>query len=348
MKNIVAIVSFALLAFAGVGTTVEAGGAPAGYQYCNVQPDAAHCPTVNLNLNKTTFTEGEDITISWSATNADRCHIYPTHSSAISGTKVISAKKWMRYVVAQCYNKVGNKTYYTRKLQRINVNGQPAPVVSFTANGNSNTQLWIDAGDSVTLRWSARGADKCESSWTGPNVSLPLSGTKTFTPKSVTSYHLTCKKGTSRTQKYITVLVKQVPAPTVTSFNVSKQFITKGDSVTLAWSSKNASACTGSWTSASLPASGSATVTPNNLGTTFYYLNCTNSGTVKATASVAVVASAPKPKQDNSVKIRSLQNTKAAYERVRDFWKNHSGPQSFIDMYQKKIDEIQAQIDALM
>ncbi len=79
-------------------------------------------------------------------------------------------------------------------------------------------------------------------------------------------------------------------APTLTS---SASAVTQGSSVTLTWSSINATSCTasGDW-SGSLASSGSQAVTPSAVGTATYSLTCSNAAGASAAASVSVAVNA--------------------------------------------------------
>jgi hypothetical protein len=79
-------------------------------------------------------------------------------------------------------------------------------------------------------------------------------------------------------------------APTLTSSATS---VTDGSSLTLTWSSINATSCTasGGW-SGTLASSGSQTVTPTAVGTATYDLTCSNSAGTSAASSVSVTVTA--------------------------------------------------------
>ncbi len=82
--------------------------------------------------------------------------------------------------------------------------------------------------------------------------------------------------------------------PTVT-LSAAPTSITQGQSLTLTWSSTNASACTagGAW-SGSQATSGSQVVTPTGSGSLAYTLSCSGAGgSANATAEVSVAAAAP-------------------------------------------------------
>jgi len=80
-------------------------------------------------------------------------------------------------------------------------------------------------------------------------------------------------------------------APTLAA---STSMVSAGGSVTLTWSSLNASSCTASddW-SGTLPTSGSKTVSPSAVGTATYMLSCSNAvGSASTSVVLSVVAAA--------------------------------------------------------
>jgi outer membrane protein OmpA-like peptidoglycan-associated protein len=80
------------------------------------------------------------------------------------------------------------------------------------------------------------------------------------------------------------------PAPTA-SISASSSSVNTGQTVTLTWSSTNATSCTGSWMSGSAT-SGTQSVTPPS--TTTYTITCTGAGG-SATAATSVSVSQPAP-----------------------------------------------------
>ena len=81
----------------------------------------------------------------------------------------------------------------------------------------------------------------------------------------------------------------ETPPQNVTiTFTISATQINLGQSVTLNWSSQNASSCTasGDW-SGSKPTSGSETLTPDSAGQKTYTLTCSSSSGQSASSSVS-------------------------------------------------------------
>ncbi len=342
-RNLFIFALFAVSALFASTNTAQAGGGY-GYQNCNYQTNV-NCPEVNLVLNKINFIEGENIKLSWSSTGADSCDVswaYGRHST--SGVITRTARLWDRYVYAQCYKKVGHKTYYKKAYKYINVTTLDTPILEFTVNGNKSVDYRVNRGAQVKLQWNTTGANRCESSWTGPGAFLPLHGVMYFNAMNTKSYHIVCYRGSARIQKNITVHVKQPPVAKINYFKADKTLIQKGKSVRISWNTQNAVSCKGSWSGVSLPSSGSAVVTPNLLGSNFYYLYCKNVTGLQTTASLAIDTRPADTEKQRQIHI--LEQEKAMYENLANFWRSH-GSTYFANFWQSKADAVQDKINAL-
>ena len=86
----------------------------------------------------------------------------------------------------------------------------------------------------------------------------------------------------------LTVTVSSAPPPTV-SASFDESSITRGEDVTLSWSSTNASACSGSPSIGSTATSGTKTYTPSSAGSFSVTVTCTgDGGSADDSASVTV------------------------------------------------------------
>ncbi len=168
----------------------------------------------------------------------------------------------------------------------INVTGTAvAPVPAVTLSASPAT---IASGNSSTLTWSSTNATTCTASggWTGTEL---VSGTKSVSPISTTTYSLTCTgTGGTSAPAGATVTVTAAAVPTVTLM-ASPATIASGNSSTLTWSSTSATSCTASdgWTG-TMAASGMQSVSPAS--TTTYTLTCTGAGGTSAPVSATVTA----------------------------------------------------------
>jgi hypothetical protein len=159
----------------------------------------------------------------------------------------------------------------------------------------------ITLGQSVTLTWSSTNATTCtasstpaESDWTGAKTT---SGSQSATPGATgtETYTLTCSGAGGNAMASVSVPVNGPAAPTVTLTVAPTTPITLGQSMTLTWSSTNATTCTASSTPAesdwdgAKSTSGTQSATPGATGTQTYTLTCSGAGgSVSASVSVAV------------------------------------------------------------
>jgi hypothetical protein len=148
----------------------------------------------------------------------------------------------------------------------------------------------VAQGDTVTLTWSTTNATECVAAqgWSGTKA---VSGSETTGPlNATTTFELTCRGPGGSVTRSTTVTV--VPPPTVT-LDASATTVSAPGTVTLSWSSSNATSCTASdgWDGARAP-SGSEEITPL-LSTTTFTLTCQGVGGTSAPQSVAVTVTPP-------------------------------------------------------
>jgi mannan endo-1,4-beta-mannosidase len=170
--------------------------------------------------------------------------------------------------------------------------GITPPVVSLSTSANS-----IGMGRSVTLKWSAAGAQSCMASggWSGAQ---PTSGSQNTTDLTTTTkFTLTCVGNGGSASQTATVTVAAVPPstnlPTV-SLSAGVASLASGASTTLTWASTNATACTasGGWSGALMTAGSESTEAVN--ASTTYTLTCTGSGgSAVQSVTVSVTSGAP-------------------------------------------------------
>ena len=164
------------------------------------------------------------------------------------------------------------------------------PSVALSANPNV-----VAPGHSTTLSWTASNTDHCRASgdWQGHQDLLGTFATGAIhAPR---QYKLTCTGLGGRVTRRVSVsLVESTPeplpeSPPTVSLSVDQASVNVGSSVTLSWSSTDATACSasGGW-SGEVARSGEQLLGPLNANTTFT-LSCTNS-TGSALALVSVSA----------------------------------------------------------
>ena len=168
-------------------------------------------------------------------------------------------------------------------------NPEPLPTITFAAD-----RATVDAGDSVTLSWSASSAAICSAggNWTGDRS---VSGNQIVGPLNVDmSFTLTCTGAGGTAQESVQVTVIQpLPVPGVDLCS-SAPSVESGSATTLIWSSSNATSCSasGGW-SGSRATQGSASTGPLTTGSTFT-LSCSGSGG-SSSDSVTVAVTEPDP-----------------------------------------------------
>jgi len=263
---------------------------PTGTEYAQLTvTGAAAAPTVTLAANPTSVTVGQSSALTWTSTNATSC----TASGAWSGGESLSGNLAVTPTAAgvqtytlQCTGTGGNATASATVTATAAVT--PVPTVTIAANPTS-----ITLGQNSTLTWSSTNATSCTASgsWTGSEA---VSGSLAVTPNATgtATYTLTCTGAGGNGQASAAVTVSTAPAATVT-LSASPTTITVGQSVTVTWSSTNATSCTasGAW-SGTLATSGSMQETPTAAGNLTYTLVCSGSGNASATANTVVMVQA--------------------------------------------------------
>jgi hypothetical protein len=236
-------------------------------------------PTSSIAAAPSTIDEGQSTTLSWSSTDANSC----TASGAWSGNRASSGSETVNPTTTSTYTLTcngdgGSVTQSTTVT--VNVTQAPAPVTSLSTSATT-----IDQGQSTTLNWSATDASSCTASdaWSGDKA---VNGSQTVSPTATSTYTLTCNGDGGSDTRSVTITVNAAPvtpAPTV-SLSASPSSVRPGGSITLSWSSTNASNCSasGNW-SGSKATSGNQSPTIN--GNSTYTLSCTGDG---GTASASV------------------------------------------------------------
>jgi hypothetical protein len=154
----------------------------------------------------------------------------------------------------------------------------------FTFNAGSTA---ISVGSSTTLTWTLSSGSTLTCTKDGDwNGKTNVSGSQVVTPKSTSTYSLSCKKSDQRATK-ISVTVKVVKLPTLT-LKASKNNIQSGKSTKLSWDvSGSAVTCTKSvgWTG-TVTDSGNKYVSPTT--TTTYSMVCANAAGSSSVKSVTI------------------------------------------------------------
>jgi hypothetical protein len=152
------------------------------------------------------------------------------------------------------------------------------PLATLTA-----TPLSVASGGSAQLAWSAPGATSCTAGggWSGAKSASGSQSTGALSANTVYTLSCTYPGGTSTSS----VTVNVAPTAAITA---NPTIVSAGGSSVLAWSSRNATACTayGGWSGAKAT-SGSQATGPISTGTTFS-LACSGPGGISRLASVSI------------------------------------------------------------
>lgn len=134
----------------------------------------------------------------------------------------------------------------------------------------------IDAGQSATLNWTSSNTDSCTASgdWSGERAT---NGSEVVSPVTTSIYNLACTGADGSVSDSLVLTVNEVSAlvlPTV-SLSASPSSVRVGDTITLSWSSSDATSCTasGDWSGTKTP-SGSESMVIEAAGN--YSITCLN------------------------------------------------------------------------
>ncbi|MGB5676950.1 MAG: hypothetical protein WBN36_03950 [Gammaproteobacteria bacterium] len=227
-------------------------------------------PTLSLTAAPPTIDLGQSTTLDWISTDTTTCSAVWMDNTATSGSQLVSPTATTTYSMT-CTGNGGSVT----DSVTVSVNNTvpvPAPTATLSA-----TPATIDQGQSTTLNWNSTYATACTADWNA-NIIEP-NGSEAVTPTVTTTYAVTCIGDGGSVIDSVTVTVNPqavVAAPTV-SLTSSPTRLSRGGTITLSWSSTDASTCTasGGW-SGSKPVNGSESLVINDPAT--YTLTCTGTG----------------------------------------------------------------------
>ncbi len=265
----------------------------------SIQVTEPAAPTVALNASSTTVDEGDNVTLTWSTTNADGCSASGAWSGgrSTSGSRTVGPLTGNSTFTLSCSGDGGNAS------DSVTVNVTPAPAEP-PAVSLSLADTGINAGESTTLSWSASNATGCTASgaWSG---SRNTTGSINVAPNATSTYNLSCTGEGGADSASVTLTVS-TDAPTL-SFSSSDDLIDQGGSVTLSWTATDANSCTasGGWSGAR-GTSGNEFI--SNIGNSITFtLSCSGPGgnvvemlTVSTLSSVALNWVAPAENVDGT------------------------------------------------
>ncbi len=263
----------------------------------------------------TTIQVGQSTTFTWAAINATSCTATGgSGNDQWSGLEPIAS-------IASVIGPLNTAGTYTYTLTCTGPGGSssasnvtitvgaatPAPTIGLFLATPSSVQV----GQSTTLTWVTVNAASCAATggaigdgWAGSTEPPASLGTAIgpYTAAGVYTYTLTCTGvgGTSAPLSTTVTVTSGPPPAAITSFTVTPSAIQIGQSISIAWTTTNATTCTGSggtvgdlW---ALPlkatSSTGTTITPLLAnGPVTYTLTCTGTGGTSAPSSATVTVS---------------------------------------------------------
>ena len=235
----------------------------------SVTVNAPEPPEVSAEFDESSISLGDDATLRWSSTNASACSGAPSIGSpATSGSKTYTPSSAGSFeVTVTCTGAGGSAS----DSDSVTVNAPEPPEVTAEFDESSITR-----GESATLRWSSTDATSCSGSRS--IGSTATSGWKDYTPSSIGDFEVTvtCTGAGGSADDSASVPVRPRP-PTVRAW-FDESSITRGESVTLRWSSTDATSCSGSRSIGSTATSGWKDYTPSSIGDFEVTVTCTGAG----------------------------------------------------------------------
>jgi PKD repeat protein len=257
----------------------------------NVDPVTA---TITAPANNATFNVGQAIDFTGEASGGDGDYSYTWNFG--DGTSSFGGGYSKTYDTAGTYTVTLTVSDFAERVDSDSINvtiqsggGEPLTIVDLKANGQDGT-ISVAANASVNLSWATQNATSCTASgaWSGTKntggveIVGPLSANQTLT------YTLTCEGAGGTASDFVTINVgggggggDQVSVDLKANNSDGTITVAPGASVTLSWTSANATSCTASngW-SGSKGTSGSETVTASTASSTSqtYTLTCQGSG----------------------------------------------------------------------
>ena len=169
---------------------------------------AAPEPTVSIEANPTTVSEGGFASLSWSSANATACDAGGSWSGpkSVTGSESVGPLDEQSVFTLTCTGPGGSAS----ASATVAVDPVIAePIVNFSASPSS-----ISGGQSSTLSWSSANADNCTATggWSGNKGPSGSEGTGSL--QSTTQYNLSCSGDGGTVSRSVTVSVSaQSPNP---------------------------------------------------------------------------------------------------------------------------------------
>ncbi|NBC23821.1 MAG: hypothetical protein GVY21_10135 [Gammaproteobacteria bacterium] len=184
----VVILTLSLAACSGSSGSSRSGPAPTDPADPNDGSDGGDepVPSLSFSASRSSVPAGDDVRLSWSASNAQSCDASGgwSGSRAVSGSADVGPIESTTEFRLSCSGPGGGVS----RQVTVAVDDGSGPVISLRAEPEQ-----IGEGDNATLTWSVENASSCEASggWSG---SRPVSGDfGTGALSQTTSYSLSCQ-----------------------------------------------------------------------------------------------------------------------------------------------------------
>lgn len=246
-------------------------------------------PVVTLDLSADVIEPGQNVTISWTVTDAQSCKAggapFTGDKNPEGGEEVLSAlTKGTKKFKLTC--KGGGGTTAAEVALPV----VPAPTLTFSARAAQLPQ----ANSGTQLKWKATDATRCIASgaWSGEKPTSGTLDTGTLTD-SLNEYGLLCEGPNGEVSELVTIAV--VAAPVVT-LELSAEVIEPGQNVTISWTVSDAQSCKASgapFSGDKNPEGGEELLSALTKGTKKFKLACKGGGGTTAVEVTLPVVPAP-------------------------------------------------------
>lgn len=298
-------------------TCTGSGGSASGSATASLTVNPAPAAITGLSATPSTIPTGQYVALAWSSAGATSCTASGgTGSDGWSGAVGVSSPSTdigpLNTAGLYAYTLVCTGPGGASAPSSVNVTvtapSTAAAILAFRATPNT-----LQTGQSTMLTWSTSGATSCTGSggtgsdgWAGPQPTAssgtsigPINTAGNYT------YTLTCTgPGGPSAPVSVGVDVNSTPpAAAITSFTVTPSALQTGQSITLTWTTTNATSCTASngtgsdgWSGAMPTSSAGTSIGPiNTAGSYNYALTCTGPGGTGAPASSSIVVTTAPP-----------------------------------------------------
>jgi len=244
-----------------------------GFATDSVTIVVGNMPSVSLNANPSSISEGSSSTLSWTSTNANTVSIdQGIGTVGTSGSRSVSPTVTTTYTITAT-NGSGTVT----DTATVTVGNRPV-ISSFSASPTSITE-----GNNSRLSWNINNATSAVIDNGVGGVSSSSGSTYVY-PTVTTTYTLTASNSSGSITDSVTVSVSNMPS---VSLNANPSSISEGSSSTLSWTSTNADTVSIDQGIGAVSTNGSRSISPTV--TTTYTITATNgSGSANDTATVTV------------------------------------------------------------